>query len=206
MGSWSELDAVYPPGALTPAAALVACLGRLEGAASVYREGPPVGRLAAWHFAPTARSRDNLLCEGVPATAVHVTGNTVIDALLLAREMLPAQPPARWAEALGAALYERLVGATAPIVLVTGHRRESFGPGFVELCTAISDPRPAARASQSYAADGDVTRWSVPWSWPRSRLTSQGAGTYTYCPVREPLHPESSVSPGQRPSPSCSEQ
>jgi UDP-N-acetylglucosamine 2-epimerase (non-hydrolysing) len=98
-----------------------------------------VGRLAAWHFAPTARSRDNLLREGVPPAAVHVTGNTVIDALLLAREMLPAEPPARWAAALGTALYERLVEAAAPVVLVTGHRRESFGPGFVELCTAIGE-------------------------------------------------------------------
>lgn len=71
MGSWSELDAVYPRGALTPAAALVACLGHLEGAASVYREGPPVGRTAAWlprglGYDPDLLSRAERYLAGVP--------------------------------------------------------------------------------------------------------------------------------------------
>jgi UDP-N-acetylglucosamine 2-epimerase (non-hydrolysing) len=97
-----------------------------------------VSRIASLHFAPTARSRDNLLREGIAPEAIQVTGNTVIDALLIARELLPAQPEARWAAAVGEALHRRLSAPPGPVVLVTGHRRESFGAGFVELCTAIA--------------------------------------------------------------------
>lgn len=79
-------------------------------------------RLARWHFAPTELNRDNLLREGVPAAAVSVTGNTVIDALLWTRERV--RPP----DELG----ER------PFVLITGHRRESFGAGFESICRAVS--------------------------------------------------------------------
>jgi UDP-N-acetylglucosamine 2-epimerase (non-hydrolysing) len=94
-----------------------------------------VGVLAARHFAPTERARANLLREGVPAERVLVTGNTVIDAL--------AWTTARLRE--DAALRGRLDAQFAfldpgrPLVLVTGHRRESFGEGFRGICEALRE-------------------------------------------------------------------
>ena len=97
-----------------------------------------VGALADLHFAPTEGSRANLLREGVPAARVLVTGNTVVDALLqeLERQREPglrADLDRRIAGALGDGWRER------PYVLVTGHRRESFGRGFDEICAALRE-------------------------------------------------------------------
>ncbi len=89
--------------------------------------------LAALHFPPTPWARDNLLREGVAAEVVHVTGNTVIDALLEVVARLASD------EALRVGL-ERQFGFLNPVrklVLVTGHRRESFGPGFEQICQAL---------------------------------------------------------------------
>jgi len=77
--------------------------------------------MADWHFAPTERNREALRMEGVPDNRIHVTGNTVVDALLLARERLEPD-----AEEDGRRM-----------VLITGHRRENFGPGFLRICEAI---------------------------------------------------------------------
>ncbi|MBE7463715.1 MAG: UDP-N-acetylglucosamine 2-epimerase (non-hydrolyzing) [Planctomycetes bacterium] len=89
-------------------------------------------RLAELHFAPTTRAKANLLREGVPEANIFVTGNTVIDALFIARERvrrerpeIPGLPP------------EALEGA-APLLLVTGHRRENFGAGFESICRALA--------------------------------------------------------------------
>ena len=84
---------------------------------------------AALHCAPTQRAADNLRQEGFPPGAIHVTGNTVIDALLwtVERERGHGSP---W-RAKYAFLGER------PMVLVTGHRRENFGDGMEQMCTAI---------------------------------------------------------------------
>lgn len=96
-------------------------------------------RLAALHFAPTRWSRDNLLREGVPARAIRVTGNPVIDALFLARDRAEHLPggvaglPSEWFAPL-----RRGRSACPRIVLVTGHRRESFGAGFEGICEAIA--------------------------------------------------------------------
>jgi UDP-N-acetylglucosamine 2-epimerase (non-hydrolysing) len=90
-------------------------------------------RLAALHFAPTERSRRNLIAEGVPEARIILTGNTVIDALLMALEMVRATPPAF--PGLPAALTAP--GAKGPLVLITGHRRENFGDGFESICKAI---------------------------------------------------------------------
>ncbi len=79
------------------------------------------GHMARWHFAPTTSSRDNLLREGISPDAVHVTGNTVIDAL----QTMAARTPA----------HEPTPGRR--LILVTAHRRESFGAPLVEICTAI---------------------------------------------------------------------
>lgn len=89
--------------------------------------------LAALHFAPTETSRDNLAREGVDVASVHVTGNTVIDALLGVVERLRNEPELRSAA-------RRPVEFLQPgrqLVLVTGHRRESFGPGFERICGAL---------------------------------------------------------------------
>ena len=91
-----------------------------------------VGQIAEWHFAPTETARQALLREGIPESSVLVTGNTVIDALLWVRERVRTAPPA-----LPAGLGESLDGH--PVVLVTGHRRESFGQGFEDICQAIRE-------------------------------------------------------------------
>jgi UDP-N-acetylglucosamine 2-epimerase (non-hydrolysing) len=96
-----------------------------------------VSRLAGQHFAPTAEARDNLRREGVPAASIRVTGNTVIDALFMVRDRLADFPTAHWQECFGRHLHARLSESEVPVVLVTGHRRESFGQGFDDLCAAI---------------------------------------------------------------------
>lgn len=88
------------------------------------------------HFAPTAAARDNLTREGIAAGDVLVTGNTVIDALLWVVERLRVDPPADVRQ-LAATCNEKL--GDRPMVLITGHRRESFGEGFQQICEAIRD-------------------------------------------------------------------
>jgi UDP-N-acetylglucosamine 2-epimerase (non-hydrolysing) len=98
-----------------------------------------VSRLAALHFAPTTRSRDNLAAEGVRPENITVTGNTVIDALLLASDMLSDYPEAFFEGEIGSGLYWRIKEAAHPVILITGHRRENFGTNFQDLCRAIRD-------------------------------------------------------------------
>ena len=92
------------------------------------------GRIAEYDFAPTPLSRQNLLNEGVPAGRITVTGNTVIDALhwvvknVLARGYVPSD-----------SLVASLPQEGRRLVLITGHRRENFGDGFISMCTAIRD-------------------------------------------------------------------
>lgn len=83
-------------------------------------------------YAPTPRSRDNLLAEGVASERIIVTGNTVIDALLDAVERVG---PGTAARAELDARFDYL--DDRPMILVTGHRRESFGDGFREICVAL---------------------------------------------------------------------
>ncbi|WP_221766125.1 non-hydrolyzing UDP-N-acetylglucosamine 2-epimerase [Halomonas nitroreducens] len=92
------------------------------------------GALAAKHFAPTDTSRQNLLRENVDPASVHVTGNTVVDALLEVVRKLEAGP-------LGSELRERFdfLEDDKRLVLVTGHRRESFGDGFERICRALAE-------------------------------------------------------------------
>lgn len=90
------------------------------------------GVITRLHFAPTEKSRQNLLCEGVPDAHVHVTGNTVIDALLDVVARLERDPQT------SAALDEQLgLDPSRRLILVTGHRRESFGGGFERICDAL---------------------------------------------------------------------
>lgn len=91
-----------------------------------------VSQVTDYHFAPTEHARKALLSEGVAPDAVFLTGNTVIDALLWVRERARQSPPILPSELL-LALDGR------EMVLVTGHRRESFGQGFEEICQAIRE-------------------------------------------------------------------
>lgn len=87
--------------------------------------------LADWHFAPTPEARDNLLREGVAADRIHVIGNTVIDALFHVREQLApkVQPDP---------ILVPVYASGRDIVLITGHRRENFGPDFASMCRGIA--------------------------------------------------------------------
>lgn len=91
-----------------------------------------VTQVTDYHFAPTEHAQKALLSEGVPASSVFLTGNTVIDALLWVRERVRQSPPT-----LPADLLQALEGRD--MVLVTGHRRESFGQGFENICQAIRE-------------------------------------------------------------------
>lgn len=91
------------------------------------------GALTALHFAPTERARENLLREGVATECIHVTGNTVIDALLevVARIRGDNELQARFARQFA------FLATGRRLVLVTGHRRENFGTGFERICRAL---------------------------------------------------------------------
>ena len=100
------------------------------------------GRIATYHFAPTPLSRENLLSEGVQEATIFVTGNTVIDALYWVVNKVKSD------NALGHQLQQMLMNAGYDVnrlqgerrlVLITGHRRENFGDGFINMCTAIRD-------------------------------------------------------------------
>jgi UDP-N-acetylglucosamine 2-epimerase (non-hydrolysing) len=89
--------------------------------------------IATVHFAPTERARANLLGEGIPPGAIHITGNTVVDALLDAIARI------RDSETLQREFKERFpyLDDKLKLILVTGHRREHFGAGFERLCLAL---------------------------------------------------------------------
>jgi len=94
--------------------------------------------LVSLHFAPTDSARDALLAERVSAATIAVTGNTVIDALLM--ELGTQQTDAATRDAIDQEL-SGLLGkdwAETPFILITGHRRENFGNGFDEICGAIA--------------------------------------------------------------------
>jgi UDP-N-acetylglucosamine 2-epimerase (non-hydrolysing) len=96
-----------------------------------------VSSIAELHFSPTEISQQNLLREGVPDRAIHVTGNTVVDALQL--EIEQQRDPAIENEVRGQLASELGEGWwRRPYVLVTGHRRENFGHGFDEICRALA--------------------------------------------------------------------
>lgn len=96
-----------------------------------------VGRLAKDHFAPTTTAKGNLIEERINPHAITVTGNTVIDALLSVSDILDSAGEDRWINYWGKDFYQRTTSSDRKMVLVTGHRRENFGHGFTDLCTAI---------------------------------------------------------------------
>jgi UDP-N-acetylglucosamine 2-epimerase (non-hydrolysing) len=92
--------------------------------------------LVQWHYAPTSRAREALLAEGIDGESILVTGNTVIDALLME---LSRQRTVAVQQAIDSNLNPLLGGnwRNRDIVLVTGHRRENFGQGFEQICNAL---------------------------------------------------------------------
>lgn len=102
------------------------------------------GRLATWHFSPTPLARQNLLKENINPDNIIVTGNTVIDALYSVVNRIKADNELRskLTETLKEAGYDiqRIApGTNRRFVLITGHRRENFGDGFLSICRAIKD-------------------------------------------------------------------
>ena len=89
-------------------------------------------RIADYHFAPTETSKQNLLKENIPAESIIVTGNTVIDALLKSVTKVEAKP-SEFVKNLAKKLGDR------EVILVTGHRRENHGEGFIRICEAIKE-------------------------------------------------------------------
>lgn len=89
------------------------------------------GIVARWHFAPTLRAKQNLLDEGVNDSNIIVSGNTVIDSLLWTKEQVELNPPVLPAN------IQKIIDSGKKIILVTGHRRESFGKGFENICSAL---------------------------------------------------------------------
>lgn len=114
-------------------------IGHVEAGLRTYEKYAPfpeemnrrlVGALADYHFAPTKRAEMALLSEGVERKKIIVTGNTVIDTLLITLEKIKKSPPP-----LGD--LESIVSNGRKVVLITGHRRENFGQGFENICEAI---------------------------------------------------------------------
>lgn len=85
-------------------------------------------KLADFHFCPTEISRDNLLGEGIDESQIFITGNTVIDALY---DCLGRVKNEQFIE------FQEFINSNKKIILVTGHRRENFGDGFLNICNAI---------------------------------------------------------------------
>lgn len=95
-------------------------------------------RICTYYFAPTEQSKQNLLQENIEESKIYVTGNTVIDALLMAVDIIARKPGVK--ERIQKELQEKgyTVGQRQ-YILVTGHRRENFGEGFLHICTAIKE-------------------------------------------------------------------
>lgn len=100
------------------------------------------GRIATYHFAPTPLSKQNLLKENVDFQHILVTGNTVIDALHWVVKKIQAE------SGLKTSLHESILrfgydtnrlNEGKQLVLITGHRRENFGEGFLNICHAIKN-------------------------------------------------------------------
>lgn len=100
------------------------------------------GRIATYNFAPTLLSKSNLLKENINPDSIIVTGNTVIDALH--QVVAKIKTDANLSAELGMAFQQSGYDVTRldegrKLVLITGHRRENFGDGFIQMCTAIKD-------------------------------------------------------------------
>ena len=116
-------------------------VGHVEAGLRTYNKYSPfpeeinrrlTSRIANAHFAPTHKAAEALLKEGVKKSEVAITGNTIVDALHWGLSLTKKQAPKKLNDIL------RKVDILKKIVLVTGHRRESFGKGFINLCDALT--------------------------------------------------------------------
>lgn len=98
-----------------------------------------VSVLARWHFAPTATSLDNLKGEGIPESQIIVTGNTVIDALFWVLQRIESDTARLTQVTLTLDGLLPFSWKDRRFVLVTGHRRENFGCGFLQICEALKE-------------------------------------------------------------------
>jgi UDP-N-acetylglucosamine 2-epimerase (non-hydrolysing) len=89
------------------------------------------GRLADYHFAPTEQAYENLIQEGVNADSIFVVGNTVIDALMFAKDKVEEVQDDQ------IDLLKTMIDESKELILVTGHRRENFGEGFINICKGL---------------------------------------------------------------------
>lgn len=98
-------------------------------------------RIATYHFAPTRLSHNNLLNEGIANNKIHITGNTVIDALYWVINKINSDQNLEKTIIENIKLCGYNIGRTdqRKLVLITGHRRENFGDGFINMCQAIKD-------------------------------------------------------------------
>lgn len=100
------------------------------------------GRIATFHFAPTEMAKQNLINENIEEKQIFVTGNTVIDALFMALGKIEKQTGLKMElklkiEGYGYPNIEKLNNEERKLILITGHRRENFGEGFVNMCEAM---------------------------------------------------------------------
>ena len=116
-------------------------VGHVEAGLRTYNKKSPfpeelnrqlTGRIADFHFAPTQKASENLLNEGVMKSAIEVTGNTIVDALYFTLQKIERGFTTKIIETL-----KNNINFSKKVVLVTGHRRESFGEGFNNLCKAL---------------------------------------------------------------------
>jgi UDP-N-acetylglucosamine 2-epimerase (non-hydrolysing) len=115
-------------------------VGHVEAGLRTYNKNAPfpeeinrqiTSRIADYNFAPTIRSKQNLIDEKIIENSITVTGNTVIDALLWAQEKLKIY------EDNEIRFLKKIIDNNKKLILVTGHRRENFGDGFYNICKAI---------------------------------------------------------------------
>lgn len=100
------------------------------------------GAIATWHFSPTEDSKQNLIAENIRSSNIFVTGNTVIDALFMASNKIKQDTRLQNSikEALGNSFKSGLQKIIdSKFILVTGHRRENFGDGFIQICEALKE-------------------------------------------------------------------
>jgi UDP-N-acetylglucosamine 2-epimerase (non-hydrolysing) len=130
-------------------------LGHVEAGLRTYNRYSPwpeeinrqiTGRIASFHFAPTENSKANLLNEGQNAEDILVTGNTVIDALKQVvfklnenSSMFNDAKHIIFNQGIGNDIIDNWISKTRKMILITGHRRENFGQGFLEICFAIKE-------------------------------------------------------------------
>ncbi len=98
-----------------------------------------VGKIASLHFAPTPTSKNNLLSENISDFSIFVTGNTVIDALLMTRKKIESFDNQYWSKFFNDSTINSIRNRSGRFILITGHRRENFGQGFIDFCNALKN-------------------------------------------------------------------